>query len=190
MNSLFSRSVVIGLCGLLLTACQSTYNAVNTARIKYAEKPALPTDALIYCSGTENCEFERLSTIKIMDASTHRVSPEAIREGIVRLHGSSLQQANALYLAVPARQYELVIRFYPISQDRAETLHVIHQFKPNQRYTFHMFRDRSKRAGSLLNVSAPDPLCVDLQQEQRTIRRFCRPYNVLTGLGEFVEKKI
>jgi len=53
-----------------------------------------------------------------------------------------------------------------------------------------MFRDRSSRTGSLLNVSAPDPLCVDLQQEKRTIRRFCRPYNVLTGLGEFVEKKL
>ena len=37
---------------------------------------------------------------------------------------------------------------------------------------------------------SPEPLCVDLLQEQRTIRRFCRPFDVSTGLGEFVEKKI
>ncbi|AWV85358.1 hypothetical protein ACE5JW_06215 [Acinetobacter radioresistens] len=190
MNRIFGHSVIISLCGVLLSACQSTQNAVDTVRIKYAEKPESQTNALIYCSGTENCEFERISDIQIVDPLTHRVNSEAIREGIVRLQGSSLSQPNPLYLSVPAKQYEVVIRFYPISQDRAEKLHVIHQFKANQRYTFHMFRDRSSRTGSLLNVSAPDPLCVDLQQEKRTIRRFCRPYNVLTGLGEFVEKKL
>jgi hypothetical protein len=53
-----------------------------------------------------------------------------------------------------------------------------------------MFRARSRHQGSLLNMSAPDPLCVDLKQNQRTIRRFCKPYNVLNGLGEFVEQKL
>jgi len=53
-----------------------------------------------------------------------------------------------------------------------------------------MYRDRTRHQGSLLNVSAPDPLCVALQQDQKTIRRFCKPYNVLNGLGEFVEQKI
>ncbi len=48
----------------------------------------------------------------------------------------------------------------------------------------------SRTKGSLLNVSAPDPLCVDLVQNSKTIRRFCKPYNVLNGLGEFVEQKI
>ena len=40
------------------------------------------------------------------------------------------------------------------------------------------------------NVSVPEPLCVELQEEKKTIRSFCRPYDVSTGLGEFVEKKI
>ncbi len=61
---------------------------------------------------------------------------------------------------------------------------------PNTQYTFKMYRERSKNRGSLLDKSAPDPLCVDLKQGAKTIRRFCRPYNVLTGLGEFVEKKL
>ncbi len=67
---------------------------------------------------------------------------------------------------------------------------MIHRFKPAERYTFRMFRARSRHQGSLLNMSAPDPLCVDLKQNQRTIRRFCKPYNVLNGLGEFVEQKL
>ena len=106
------------------------------------------------------------------------------------MHGSVFSRKQQVYLSIPAKQYEVVIRFYPISPDRAEMFHVIHEFKPNQSYTFKMYRDREKRSGSLLNVSAPEPLCVDLQPEQHTIRRFCRPYDVVTGLGEFVEKKI
>lgn len=54
-----------------------------------------------------------------------------------------------------------------------------------------MYRDRSKHTGgSLLNVSAPEPLCVAMEEGQRTIRRFCRPFNAVTGLGEFVEQKV
>ena len=108
----------------------------------------------------------------MVDAQTRRISNQAIHQGIVRLQGSVLSQTNSLYLSVPAKQYEVVIRFYPISPDRAETFHVIHQFNANHRYTFKMYRDKSNRSGSLLNVSVPDPLCVDLEQDGHVIRRF------------------
>ena len=144
----------------------------------------------LYCSGVENCEFERINDIVVMDAKSHRISRQAMEHGIIRLDGSVFSRKQQVYLSIPAKQYEVVIRFYPISPDRAEIFHVIHEFKPNQSYTFKMYRDRAYRSGSLLNVSIPEPLCVDLQQEQHTIRRFCRPYDVSTGLGEFVEKKI
>ena len=49
--------------------------------------------------------------------------------------------------------------------------------------------ETNQRSGSLLNVSVPDPLCVDLEQDGRVIRRFCRPFDVTTGLGEFLEQK-
>lgn len=137
----------------------------------------------------KSCEFERLNDITVVDAQTRRISNQAIHQGIVRLNGSVLSQSNSLYLSVPAKQYEVVIRYYPISPDRAETIHVIHQFKANHRYMFKMYRDKSNRSGSLLNVSVPDPLCVDLEQDGRVIRRFCRPFDVTTGLGEFLEQK-
>ncbi|ENV58584.1 MULTISPECIES: hypothetical protein [Acinetobacter] len=186
----FGRSVVLTVSLALIAGCQSTNHVVDTLRIKQAES-GLNSNATIYCSGAQLCEFERLNTTPIVDAQKHRVSEQALHQGIVRLEGSVFSPVNSMYLSVPPQQYELVIRFYPISRDRAETFHVIHQFKANQRYTFKMYRDRSKHSGgSLLNVSAPEPLCVELEQENRPIRRFCRPFDAITGLGEFIEQRI
>ena len=173
-----------------LTACQNAPNVVDQVRIAQNTLESKADNTTLYCSGVENCEFERIGDIAVIDAKSHRISQQAMERGIVRLHGSVFSRKQQVYLSIPAKQYEVVIRFYPISLDRAEMFHVIHEFKPNQSYTFKMYRDRAYRSGSLLNVSIPEPLCVDLQQEQHTIRRFCRPYDVSTGLGEFVEKKI
>ena len=191
MKRTFLHSVMLGICSVALSACQSTNTVVDTLRIEQAGIGNTRANASIYCAGVKHCEFERLNTTPIMDANSHRVSSESLEQGIVRLQGSVFSSHNVMYLSVPADQYELVIRFYPISPDRAETFHVIHQFKSNQHYTFKMYRDRSKHTGgSLLNVSAPEPLCVAMEEGQRTIRRFCRPFNAVTGLGEFVEQKV
>ena len=185
----YSILLCLGLA-TTLTACQNAPTVVDQVRIAQNTLENKVNNATLYCSGTESCEFERINDIVVMDAKSHRISRQAMEHGIIRLDGSVFSRKQQVYLSIPAKQYEVVIRFYPISLDRAEIFHVIHEFKPNQSYTFKMYRDREKRSGSLLNVSAPEPLCVDLQQEQHTIRRFCRPYDVSTGLGEFVEKKI
>lgn len=186
MAKVFERFAVIGLIATAFAGCQS----VDTARIKNVKETAQSRNhALIHCSGTTDCEFERFDRIPVVDSKSHRIDKLAVNEGIVRLKAKSLNDANPIYLSVPAGQHEVVIRFYPISKDKAETLHLIHRFNAKTEYTLHMFRERSKNRGSLLNASAPEPLCVDLKQEHRTIRRFCKPYNVLNGLGEFVEKK-
>lgn len=185
MAKVFKYLAVVGLTASTLVGCQS----IDTARIKHVkETEQSKLNALIYCSGTADCEFERLDKTPVIDSKTQRLDKKAVKAGIVRLQADSLKHSNALYLSVPAGQHEVVIRFYPISKDKAETLHLIHRFNAQTQYTLHMFRERRER-GSLLNVSAPEPLCVDLKQEKRTIRRFCKPYNVLNGLGEFVEKK-
>ncbi|MCU4612746.1 hypothetical protein [Acinetobacter parvus] len=191
MKRRLARSILLCLgAATTLTACQNAPNVVDQVRIAQNTLESKADNTTLYCSGVENCEFERIGDIAVIDAKSHRISQQAMERGIVRLHGSVFSRKQQVYLSIPAKQYEVVIRFYPISLDRAEMFHVIHEFKPNQSYTFKMYRDRAYRSGSLLNVSAPEPLCVDLQQEQHTIRRFCRPYDVSTGLGEFVEKKI
>lgn len=191
MRRILARNILLCLCvGTTLTACQNTQNVVDQVRIAQNTLEQRANNATLYCSGVENCEFARIDDTEVINATSHRISREAMERGIVRLQGSVFSRKQQVYLSVPAKEYEVVIRFYPISLDRAETFHVIHEFKPYLNYTFKMYRDRPKGSGSLLNVSAPDPLCVDLQQEQRTIRRFCRSYDVRKGLGEFVEKKV
>ena len=187
MINIYARLAVFGLMVASVSACQT----IDTMRVKnVGETESSKLNALIFCAGTEQCEFERFNKTQIVNALNHRLNPEAIQQGIVRLQSKSLNDPNPLSLSVPAGQHELVIRFYPVSPDRAETLHVFHNFGAQKSYTFKMYRNRIKHAGNLLDVSAPDPLCVELQQEQKTIRRFCKPYNVLNGLGEFVERKI
>ncbi|MFT4021791.1 MAG: hypothetical protein QM666_09770 [Acinetobacter sp.] len=185
------RGIMFGFCALMLNACQHTQRTVDTMAIKYIA-PAEQTGSIkIYCTGTANCEFERFDHVTIVDETTHLVSHQAIRKGYVRLNAKTIGHANALYLTVPDKQHEVVIRFYPVSRDRAERFIIIHNFRANRNYTFKMYRNRAKQSsGSLLNVSAPDPLCVVLLENERPLRKFCKPYNVLTGLGEFVEQKI
>lgn len=186
MAKVFKKIAILASLALTLAGCQS----LDTSGLKnIKETEQTKYNALIFCEGTENCEFERLGQIRIVDENSHRLEKQAVQHGIVRLQKQSVKEPNAIFLSVPAAQHELVVRFYPISQDKAETLHLIHQFKASQRYQLKMFRKRTQSKGNLLTVSAPDPLCVDLQQNLKTIRRFCKPYNVLNGLGEFVEQK-
>lgn len=191
MKKRLTRSILLGLgVGTMLTACQHVPNVIDHVRIAQDTLENNAANTTLYCTGVENCEFERIDNITIIDAKSHHISHQAMEHGIVRLQGSVFSGRQQIYLSVPAKQSEVVIRFYPISPDRAEIFHIIHTFKPHVNYTFKMYRKRAHRSGSLLKVSTPEPLCVDLLQEQHTIRRFCRPFNVATGVGEFVEKKI
>ena len=189
MTKILGYSVIIGLSSLVLSACQST-QMVDLMRIKKAKKEHHSQNTVaVYCSGAEHCEFARLNDLVIVDENVARANRKAIDKGYLKLTGEPLDQ-NGVYLTIPPQQYEMVIRFYPITKEHAEVFHVIHQFEGNQTYTFKMYRQRSSNSGSLLNVSAPTPLCVDMIQEKRTIRRFCRPHNAVTGVSEFVEQKI
>lgn len=190
MTKVFRYIGLVILSSCILSACQTTQRMLDSSEIKRVEKYSNHQNTVqVSCSGVENCEFERLNNLIIVDPVSHRVNAQAIHQGYVKLTGQALDK-NGLYLRLPAQQHELVIRFYPISQEHAEVFHVIHQFQEHQHYSFKMYRKRSKSSGSLLNVSAPTPLCVDLIQEEHTIRRFCRPYDVATGVSEYVEQKI
>jgi len=190
MTKFIGYSVIIGLSSLVLSACQST-QTVDLMRIKNAEiKQYSQNTVRVHCSGAERCEFARLNDLVIVDEKTRRINRKAIQQGYLKLKVGEALDPNGVYLTIPPQQHEIVIRFYPITREHAEVFHVIHSFKANQKYTFRMFRQRSQGSGSLLNVSAPTPLCVDMIVEKRTIRRFCRPHDAMTGVSEFKEQKI
>ena len=190
MIKFLGYSVLIGISSLFLSACQST-QMIDMVRINQAgvKHKSLNTVS-IYCLGAEHCEFARLNELVITEEHAERANRKAINKGYLKLTGEPLDQ-NGVFLTIPPQQYEVVIRFYPITKQHAEVFHVIHDFKANQKYTFKMYRQRIRQSSdSLLSVSAPTPLCVDMIQELRTIRRFCRPHNAVTGVSEFVEQKI
>ncbi|RZG73501.1 hypothetical protein EXE10_00525 [Acinetobacter sp. WCHAc060033] len=190
MTKFLGSSVLIAILSLLLSACQSS-QMIDKVRINKAglKHQSLNT-VTVYCSGAEHCEFARLNDLIITQEHGQRANRKAINKGYLKLTGEPLDR-NGVYLTIPPQQYEMVIRFYPITKQHAEVFHVIHDFKANQQYTFKMYRQRTRQgSGSLLNVSAPTPLCVDMIQEKRTIRRFCRPHNAVTGVSEFIEQKI
>lgn len=181
----FGQIILVCSAVISLAACQS----LDIAKLKkIQETESTQFNAKLYCSGVDICEFERLDKIPIVNESNHRIDSDAMDQGIVRINLQAVD-ANKIYLSVKPSQHEVVIRFYPVSKDRAEKLVVIHNFKANKKYMFRMYRERNIVSGSVLNVSAPEPLCVDMKEGQKVIRRFCKFNNVLNGLGEFTEKK-
>ena len=110
MVKVFRQLAVLGLVVNALTACQS----VSTSQIKNVkETPRTETNALIYCAGTANCEFERWNQIEIVNAKNKHLSKKAVQNGIVRLQTQSLKDANALYLSVPQGTHVVSFVFIP-----------------------------------------------------------------------------
>lgn len=146
--------------------------------------------ATVHCSGGLRCQFKSLNELVLLDEKSGAPT-EAAQKAAVFRYESMPQQSNALYhLAVAEGLHELRLQFYPVTLERAEQFSVIHQFKAGHDYVLHLFRDRRTAPSSLLAMAAPDPLCVDLSENNRVIRRFCRPFDPETGLGEFVETKL
>ena len=104
-----------------LTACQNAPTVVDRFELSQTTLENKVNNATLYCSGVENCEFERINDIVVMDAKSHIVSVNA---GNGTWHHPpgwfGFYRKQQVYLNIPAKQYEVVIRFYPISPDRAK----------------------------------------------------------------------
>ena len=102
MVTSYSRIALLALVGTL-TACQS----MNTANIKrIQDTPASKNNAQLYCTGTVNCEFGTMESdqnSECRQSSLSAVRPFE-RKGRVRLKRDDLNEANALFLSVPAGQ--------------------------------------------------------------------------------------
>ncbi len=146
--------------------------------------------ATVHCSGGLQCRFTALNEIGLLDLQTGEPTEAAQKAAVLR-YESMREQPHALYhLAVAEGLHEVRLQFYPVTLARAEQFTLIHQFKAGREYQLNLFRDRQTAPSSLLAMAAPDPLCVNLTENQRVIRRFCRPFDPETGLGEFIETKL
>ena len=165
---------------------------LSAAKVEVLESPTPRGLVALHCSGGVGCEFAQLNSIIVTNEVTRQPTNAAIEASIVRFEDKSLSnmQASRYFVAMRPGRNEIKVRFYPVTLHRAENLALIHDFRAEHNYRLNMFRQPSnKTAASLLNAATPDPLCVDLLEDEKVIRRFCRPFDPATGLGEFVEQR-
>lgn len=166
---------------------------LSAAKVEVLESPPPQGLVALHCFGEIGCEFAQLNSIVVINEATRQPTDQAIQASIVRFEDKSLNnlQANRYFVAMRPGRNEIKVRFYPVTPDRAENFALIHDFGADRNYRLSMFRQTSaKAAASLLSAATPDPLCVDLLENEKVIRRFCRPFDPATGLGEFVEQPV
>ena len=176
---------------MLLSGCQTTSMLKNTVvdRYKVLQNYKQDETAYISCAASIACQFSRVDDVKVID-DKDRPTSKAIERGMLRLEGSVFALQHQYALSLIGGQHEVEVGFYPISSERVERFHIIHNFRAGSQYKLVMYRQKKAVSGSLLQVAAPGALCVDLLHNDLVERRFCRDFNALTGLGEFVEKKV
>lgn len=171
-----------------LSACSSLPSS-NTTNLT-AKRKSSDSTAQLSCTGVSYCQFERVDNIQLVNPDNDWLTRQALSTGIVNIKDTKLKHGKVTFdLTISSQQHEVSVKFYPVSEHRAEHFTIIHNFQAGQNYRLVMYRQRVEQA-SLLEVSTPDPLCVDLQQGEITIRRFCRTHDAMTGFGEFVEQQL
>lgn len=107
---------------------------------------------------------------------------------IVPLSASGMPDMTNYYVRVKPKKREVHINFYPENNlGYVERFAIIHEFTEPGIYQLHAYRKTpSETTSSLLENASPNPLCIDLLQDQEVKRRFCKKMNS-ERQGEFVE---
>ncbi|XID74699.1 hypothetical protein ACF3NA_09310 [Alkanindiges sp. WGS2144] len=166
---------------------------LSPAKIDILQSPTPQGLTSLHCIGNIRCEFAKLNNVVVINEITRQPTDEAIHASMVRFEPDALgnQPASKYFVAMQPGVSEVKLRFYPVTLDRAENFSLIHNFRAGRSYYLSMFRQRiNTGSSSLLSMAAPEPLCVQLLEEHQVIRRFCRPFDPSTGLGEFIEQRV
>ncbi|WP_201534301.1 hypothetical protein [Psychrobacter immobilis] len=117
------------------------------------------------------------------------VNKNAIK--IVPLSASAMPGLTNYYARVLPAKREVHINFYPKNnRGYIERFAMIHDFAKAGTYQLHAYQMKSKTtSGSLLEAASPEPLCIDLLQDNKVQRRFCKQLDA-ENQGEFVETKM
>ena len=172
----------------------------------------------IVCAGTYHCEITQIDQTLLIAPDSHKpVSTSMVAKlnkeklvtkqpplqapmtpllnqksvKIVPLSASSMKGLTNYYARVKPAKREVHISFYPENNlDYVERFAMIHDFMQPGTYQLRAYRKKSSQeAGSLLDSASPEPLCVDLMQGSKVVRRFCKQLDTKRQ-GEFVETKI
>lgn len=200
---------VIGAVSGALTACQmlTGYQTIATPKAPTAPVGSIysqPGEVSIACEGTYHCEIAQIDKQRLISTENHQPLNEAMVTSadkvfrnsekhaktikLVALMPTKLQGLMNYYARVIPGKREVHVNFYPENNDAyVEHFALIHEFTEPGDYRLHAYRIASTNtATSLLNSASPNPLCVELLQDKRPIRRFCKlPLD--TRQNEFIE---
>lgn len=146
--------------------------------------------ASLHCSGGVGCQFVSLNNVELLNPQTGEPTEQGKTDAVLRFESHSLSNSSQYYLALTAAPHDVEVLFFPISRDRAEKFTLIHRFKAGHRYDFKLYRQEREQSASLLSLAGPAPLCVDVLDDDKVVRRFCRNYDFQTMTTSFVEQKI
>ena len=146
--------------------------------------------ASVHCSGGVGCQFVSLNNVELLNPQTGEPTEQGKTDAVLRFESHSLSNSSQYYLALTAAPHDVEVLFFPISRDRAEKFTLIHRFKAGHRYDFKLYRQEREQSASLLSLAGPAPLCVDVLDDDKVVRRFCRNYGFQTMTTSFVEQKI
>ena len=193
----------------LLSGCQSITGYQTIDKPKSVSAPAgkiysQPGEVSIACEGTYHCEIAQIDKQRLIGPDTHQpLNPKMVisaKQGfqaserndktikLVPLMPTKLAGLMSYYARVIPGKREVHVNFYPENNDAYfEHFAVIHEFTEPGDYRLHAYRTASRNdATSLLNSASPNPLCVELLQDGRSIRKFCK-LPIDTRQNEFVE---
>ncbi len=181
-------------CQFIASPQEKAQPRLSAEKIGVLESPTPKGLIGLHCTGEIRCEFGKLNNIVVINDVSKQPTNEAINAALVRFEPIKLagqQQVSKYFVAMQPGSNEVKMRFYPITPERAENFSLIHNFRAGKTYHLGMYRQRVNNSStSVLNIATPEPLCVQLLEDKQVIRRFCRPFDPSTGLGEFIEQRI
>lgn len=146
--------------------------------------------ASVHCSGGVGCQFVSLNNVELLNPQTGEPTEQGKTDAVLRFESPATNDSSQYFLALTAAPHDVELLFYPIARDRVEKFKLTHRFKAGHRYDLKLYRQEREQSASLLSLAGPAPLCVDMLDDDKVVRRFCRTYGFQTMTTSFVEQKL
>ncbi len=146
--------------------------------------------ASVHCAGGVGCQFVSLNGTQLLNPLTGEPTEHGKTDAVLRFESPASNNSSQYYLALPAAPHDVEVLFFPVSHARVESFTLTHRFRAGHRYDLKLYRQEREQSASLLSLAGPAPLCIDLLDDDKVDRRFCRNYGFQTMTTTFVEQKI
>lgn len=183
------------LKGEVNLACAGTYHCEITQvdrSLVISSSSHKPISAAILAQ-MPNSRTQGVSNATLGNQSKATMTPLLNKNSVkvVPLSASGMKGMTNYYVRMLPAKREVSINFYPEKNiGYVERFVMIHDFNQSGTYVLRAYRKKSaQEAGSILDTASPEPLCVDLLQDNKLKRHFCKQLDA-NSQGEFVETRL